>query len=909
MGLVLWAMVFVCAAPLPAESAPARRAQPPAPAAPAFEPLTILSLDVRHDERAEEPAVRVGIEADGPVIWTSFRDAEGRLVVELPDSRPGESLEPWRGGEGLVSAVDIREETRVRRPVTLLTIATRSPVEHSLEADGAHLEVRLRPLPGVAASPAEPLPELEPVRLAETDPAPDVAEPAPTAAADPGPAPVPVTLTGTPEEPARAPAPTGVVASRLQGVEVERRGSETVFRVRGDGEFRYSHFVLDGPERFVVDLAGVVDHSPARSVDVASDPVERVRVAQFQSHPEAVARVVFDLARPAVPRLERGSEGLVVRFGTGEAIVPDRPAEPEPELAPEPPPGAAEPSFAAVGGVRESDVVVAGLQSGDDPEPDEEPVPEYVPEAVERTPVMPESSFVEPPPDEAGEEDDEVFEQEVVDFETVDEIDQVEPPAPELEEPLPADPVVEDSPPVDDLEFFRTVTPRREALPPTAPRPDPSDREVPFGEPGVALGEAGDAFTVRTVDESQARYVGEPISIQVRDADLVEVLRTFSQISDLNIVVQPGVGGTVTVDLENVPWDQALQQILKINNLGFEIEGNIMRIAPVAVLQREAVEAQALARARALSVPLTSIMKRLSYADATQVAALLRQQGGLLSDRGSVIVDQRTNTLIIKELPEFMDAVRAVIENLDTPEPLVMIEARIVETTKNFSRTLGIAWSFNGISSAATGNTTGLVFPNNGTIDGGVNLLTGGNNAFINLSLGNVLNTFNLDATLFAAEQEGLINILSAPKVATLNNQQATIQSGQQIPIQTVANNTVTVQFINATLELRVTPQVTAEGTILMDIDIAKREPLPALALQGAQNAPISTKEAQTRVIVRDGGTTVIGGIYEVSTNQGQDRVPGLASVPIVGHLFRNKRRQDENEELLIFITPRVINL
>ncbi len=170
-------------------------------------------------------------------------------------------------------------------------------------------------------------------------------------------------------------------------------------------------------------------------------------------------------------------------------------------------------------------------------------------------------------------------------------------------------------------------------------------------------------------------------------------------------------------------------------------------------------------------------------------------------------------------------------------------------------------------------------------------------------------NTFTLDAQLQAAESDGLINILSAPKIATLNNESASIQSGLQIPIQTVANNTVTVQFVNATLRLDVTPHVTAEGTVLMDVNIQKREPQIAFAVAGAQNAPISTKEAQTRVIVRDGGTTVIGGIYKVSTDQGQDRVPGLANIPVLGHLFKNRRREDSNEELLIFITPRVIKL
>jgi type IV pilus assembly protein PilQ len=256
-----------------------------------------------------------------------------------------------------------------------------------------------------------------------------------------------------------------------------------------------------------------------------------------------------------------------------------------------------------------------------------------------------------------------------------------------------------------------------------------------------------------------------------------------------------------------------------------------------------------------------------------------------------------------------MEAVLSVVDLLDSPEPQVMIEARIVETTKRFSRTLGIDWGFNAVADAAHGNTTGLIFPSNGSAGGGVNLATGGQNGTLNLRLGNVLNTFTLDIALQAAEDEGLITILSAPKVATLNNHQASIQSGLQIPIQTVLNNTVTVQFVNATLRLDVTPQVTAEGSVLMDIDISKREPQLAFLVPGASNAPIATKDARTRLVVRDGGTAVIGGIYRVSANNGESRVPGLASIPIIGHLFKNKTRSDENEELLIFITPRVIKI
>jgi len=427
---------------------------------------------------------------------------------------------------------------------------------------------------------------------------------------------------------------------------------------------------------------------------------------------------------------------------------------------------------------------------------------------------------------------------------------------------------------------------------------------------GGNLGAAIQSFQTETLGDTQRTYVGEPIDLKVTNADVTDVLRTFAQISGLNIVVQPGVTGVVTAELENVPWDQALEQILKINGLGYEVEGNVMRIAPTAILRQEAQEKQQLAQAKALSIPLQTIYRRLSYAAAEQIATLLRSgSAGLLSQRGSVIVDPRTNSLIIKELPAYMDTIVSVIDRLDTPEPQVMIEARIIETTKRFSREFGIDWGFTGISSAATGNTTGLVFPNNGQVVGGVNVPGGGDSGTLAFRLGNVLNTFQLDVALQAAETEGLINILSAPKVATLNNQQASIESGLQIPVQTIANNTVTVQYVAATLSLSVTPQVTAEGTVMMDVDIAKREPQLAFLVPGATNAPIATKQATTRLLVRDGGTAVIGGIYKVSTDQGEDRVPGLANIPIIGNLFKNKSRREENEELLIFITPRIIKL
>lgn len=818
------------------------------------EPLEIRSLDLREGA----PGLFVDVMATGPVVWTSFRNAEGLLVVELPNTRPATEISGLAPTEGLVASIEIEKMERAERPVTRLMIQTREPVEHSLSAEGGHLELSLLPRARSARqdhrSPSEPLPSATPpVQVASLatsslealDP-----EPTPLPAARPQ---APTASTGTADDPVMAPPPSGQPATRLEDVEVVSTSEGTVLRVVGDGEFSYSFFSLDNPDRFVVDLDGVVNESRRSAVQVGSPIVDRVRIAQFKPYPDPVSRVVFDLNRQSVPRIERTSEGLLVRFNGAPAradLAEDDDLEtvdlPEGSMA-----GADDPTVASAD--RRNDDSVAEMEGG--------------PGGV-----------------------------------TVDEEDPQEPrrvaePAPRVARP----------PASNEMEVFQA---------------DRDDEEGEGGEerpgitqirrdqptPAAAVPATGN-FEVQTIGESETRYVGEPIDMSVREADVVEVLRMFAQISGLNVVIQPGISGTVTVELDDVPWDQALEQVLKINGLGFELEGNIMRIAPTQQLRQEAEERQRLEQAKALSVPLNTIIKRLSYANATQVAALLTSRGGVLSQRGSVIVDNRTNTMIIKELPEFMDAVIAIIETLDTPEPQVMIEARIVETTKRFSRTLGIAWGFTGEASADLGTNTGLEFPNNIDASGNVNLLTGGDNAIIGLTLGNVLNSFVIDAQLQAAESEGLINILSAPKVATLNNQRASIQSGLQIPVQTVANNTVTVQFVNATLELQVTPQVTAEGTILMDINISKREPQLAFAVQGASNAPISTKEASTRVIVRDGGTTVIGGIYEVSSDQGEDRVPGLANIPIIGHLFRNKRRTDENEELLIFITPRVINL
>jgi len=867
-----WALILASSAVLggcasaggPTTSIPSAPDEPQVAAAPAAATASLSRIAVL--ERA--PGSSVELVADSALVWTSYRDADGALVIELPNTRPGPQVTGQETTTGLVSAVRVSVEEADGRPLTRLTILTRQEAEHVLLAEGAGLKIDLAPVgsPQAASVVAEqPMPE-------EAAPAAPVAEfesaPAP---------PAQVAWLGTPEQPAVAPAPTGQPATRLEEVEVLADGADSVVRVLGNGEFAYSTFLLANPDRFVIDLAGVTNEGGRNTAPLAGERLARVRVSQFKQQPQPVSRVVFDLKQPVAPSIERTAIGLVVRFGeTSAAQAPaafETASEVEPSAPPEEPTATSEPATVATA------------------EPAGGSIPEVRPQPSEAPPAAPEIVAAEP---EAEPESP------VADLGASD-VEAYAPPAVVSAPAVPAPPVV------------AAVAPRPEPLPVRdlkayeAADPQTPEMSKLIEAPGIP------AFSGQTIGGSKREYVGEPISLNLKDADIKDVLRSFAEISGLNVVVQPGVRGTVTVSLEAVPWDQALEQILKINNLGYELDGNIMRIAPRSVLEQEAKEQQALAQAQALSIPLRTVIKRLSYSTANDAARILSsgggRGGGIMSQRGTVTVDGRTNTLIIKELPNYIDTVIAVIETLDIPEPQVMIEARIIETTKRFRRTLGIQWGFLGMADAAHGNTTGLEFPNNGSVEGGVNLLTGGNNGLIEMTLGNVLNTFTLDARLQAAESEGLINILSAPKIATLNNQAASIQSGLQIPIQTVANNTVTVQFVNATLRLDVTPHVTAEGTVLMDVNVQKREPQLAFAVVGAQNAPIATKEAQTRVIVRDGGTTVIGGIYKVSTDQGQDRVPGLANVPILGHLFKNRRRDDNNEELLIFITPRVIKL
>jgi type IV pilus secretin PilQ/predicted competence protein len=470
---------------------------------------------------------------------------------------------------------------------------------------------------------------------------------------------------------------------------------------------------------------------------------------------------------------------------------------------------------------------------------------------------------------------------------------------------------------------------RPAAVEPLALPPLPEPQAVPAETAAPGEANVGTACGV-------TGNLGTPISLDFKDGDLQDIFRLFSDISGLNVVVNPGVTGKVTLKLNEVPWGRALELILKTNGLGCVLEENVIRIARISDLQREESDRRKLQEEKALAGELVDFTRRVSYAKAEALSGVLKQAGAL-SARGQINVDQRTNTVIIRDLPAFVDKAKALMADLDTATPQVEIEARIVVTTRNFTRDLGIQWGFGAEATPRYGNTTNRVFPNSIVLNGGavpsqlgvpadnlgpgglssaagignadrgyaVNLPAGAFNTGIGISMGNILGSFNLDVALTALERQGRGRLLSTPKVTTQNNQSAEIKQGVQIPIQTVANNTVTVQFKDAVLTLKVTPQITDAGTVILNLEVENNSADFANLVNGIP--PINTQSAKTIVLVKDGQTAVVGGIYQSSESTTNNQTPFLNKIPILGYLFKSKTVDTRNNELLLFITPRIV--
>ena len=628
--------------------------------------------------------------------------------------------------------------------------------------------------------------------------------------------------------------------------------------VEADGRLNYTSFRLDEPSRLVFDFAGTLNRVESGRIPIDAVGVYRVRVAQFQSANPKITRIVFDLDSDILHRAVSEGNDLKIYFSTSA----DRLAALGPPPASE---GTVQITMVGNGGSETTrEYTGYGFDESNSPVASMKPVA-VVAQSLSPAQAAPDSGLAAPMP----------------------------------------------------------------GLP-----------EPPFQEPpsaGAADAPGARVLQRATIGGDQTAFTGELISLDFKDGDIQDIFRLFADISGLNIVVQPGVAGRITLVLTEVPWDQALDLILKSHRLGYVVEGNVIRIAPLTELAQEEADRRRLAEEQALAGNLSTMIRELAYAKAGDVQSLLQRN---LSARGDIAFDPRTNTLIITDLPDQLNNIDSLIDTLDAPIPGVEISARVVVTTRIFTRNLGIQWGFTGHSDAAFGNSNELTFPNSVLLDGqsiGSELgqgfiapaprnpgvvppLVGADEAqrgyavnlpiptaptgAIGLALGSISGAFSIDVALAAAEANGQVRIISSPKIITQNNMPAEIKQGLTFPVQVVANNTVTVTFKDAVLELLVTPQITSSDTVILDIELNNDTADFGRSVNGIPS--IITQSATTQVLVADGSTTVIGGVFVNSQASSQQFVPLLYKIPVLGNLFKTSQKQDENQELLIFLTPRI---
>jgi type IV pilus assembly protein PilQ len=438
-------------------------------------------------------------------------------------------------------------------------------------------------------------------------------------------------------------------------------------------------------------------------------------------------------------------------------------------------------------------------------------------------------------------------------------------------------------------------------------------------------------FTSTLAAQAAGRYAGRRIDLDLKDADIHNVLRLLADVGKVNIVTADDVSGNVTIRMRNVPWDQALDVVLQAKGLGMVRQGNLIRVAPAATLQKERELRLAAAKQELDLAPLETRLIPVSYATAEELQARAKD---LLSPRGSIAVDERTNVLIARDVSGNLNHIEELVRALDTQTPQVLVEARIVEATSRYLRDVGIQWGGDASFGPATGNPTGIAFPASVGVVGGnydqntptaglspfqrvipnpnfaVNLpaATGtGQGGALGLSFGSIDNSVNLAVRLSAAEASGLVRIVSSPRILTLDNRQARINQGTLIPFSQISAQGVQTTFQEAKLQLLVTPHVTADGSIAMHVKINRDE--PDFNQTSARGDPtILKREAETDLLVMDGHTAVIGGIFTRNTGRNLDQVPFFGDIPVLGVLFQRRRASDTRNELVIFITPRIVN-
>jgi type IV pilus assembly protein PilQ len=666
------------------------------------------------------------------------------------------------------------------------------------------------------------------------------------------------------------PAPAGG-ALRVSNVTIAQGASgETSVDVATSGTASYRVTRLSNPPRLVVDIEGARNAAQQRSYAGGTLLLRDVRIGQFREKDPAVVRVVADLngdpafdvhSIPAGVRLD-----LRPRLGTKPASAGLRTTTP---VRATPPVDAKPVETASVPAAWMTEPKISA------------PAPPV--EVVNRTPAV-----AAPLPAKSNDA-----------------------PNPDVQSTLP--------PAGGSPQVAAALTPALPSETPESLRAEHAARLLTSGREASPLAAQGtQPGSVTPADEEKPKYTGEPISLNLKEVDLKDFFRLIHEISGLNIIIDPNVSGTVTLVLDSVPWDQALDIVMKNNRLGKVLEGNVLRIARMETLTAEQESTTKLAAARLDGAPLVTVFQPINYGKATTIAALLKSWagGGALTRRGTVLVDERSNTVIVSDVQTQIPIIQSIIAKIDRKAKQVLIETRVVLATADFTRQLQSALTGNLLNKSGStliGGTTGLTgsikpsattLPVTGTAGQAQTLLPGTATGFGAAVISNASARYFIDSIITAQEERDQAKTISRPTIVTQNNVKGMVQQGTQVPVQTTINNTITVNYVDATLRMDVTPQITDDGNVFMDIRV-QNSSVGALVVAAAPN--INTQQATTQVLVPDGGTVVFGGITVTTRSKNATYVPWVGSIPVLGHLFKASNTEDNDLELLFFVSPKIL--
>ncbi len=926
LALVILLLFMVSCATAPT---PTPTIKPEPVATPAVKPSVVQKITVIEEENYTRVRIE-GSESIPPPFYKLLSEPL-RIAIDLPNtdlSQIKETVKVNNGTVGEIQGTQYDDKGRIEIGLLQMTNYNISKEERNLLIDVEKVKKvagvkEVKPQEGVAKEKREEEVKPPEPKKEEILPPPVVSTPSP---------------------------PPMNKAKEIINFQFEDQVDVFVFNIIADGLLgNYNSFKLDSPTRLVLDIWEVETRYPKKSIKVKSPFIKEVRIGQ---HPDKL-RLVFDSLKPQLPpyQINRVEDRLIVSVGN----VPEtlKPQISVGEKVHEPPlkttekPSAAKAVPAPKVTTKPNTLKEINFKQMDNKSRvmvglSEEPkfetylvskntialdikdsfAPKHLRRGLDTKEFDSAVSYISIQNIKVGKGNDLrilIKLKEEVPYETAKEgttlfVDIEKPKRAEVKvEPPPTPPKVaevkevkKEEPPK--VEKEPTPEPKREEKPslPSAVTPPvqvPTAKKV---EPeGRLLEEA----------PSEKVYTGRKLSLDFKDADIKNILRLIAEVSDLNIIAGDDVTGKVTMRLVDVPWDQALDVILQARALGMHRVGNVIRVAPLETLKREVQAELEAKRAKERLEDLVTELIPINYASGKEI---IPQVKGVLSERGDVKVDERTNILIVKDIPRNIVAVKNLVKSLDTKTPMVMIEARIVEANLSFQKELGVQWGFQatagtkrnvtfggGVGGVVQGtpvrNVISLPAIARTAVPGGV--ATAG---VLELLLTSVYGLRQLDVAISAHENKGDVRVISSPKIATLDNKEASIEQGLRIPYRKLTTEgTVTTDFIDANLKLTVTPHVTNDGHIKMNIKAKRDAPSTDVVVEGVPS--IDKKEAITEVLVKDNAVVAIGGVYSIEKTEGTEGIPLFSKIPLLGWLFKRSTNDDRRRDLLIFISPRIV--